>query len=261
MEGMDYWQKQTSDKPLFEDILWSRPETKHGAGKLLIVGGNLHGFSSVGEAYDVATKSGAGSVRAILPDSLHKVLGGMAGAEFAASTPSGSFGREALATVLASSQWADTVMISGELGRNSETSVLLESLVNKYSGPLVVSGDTIDNFYALPDLIADRPNTCVVLNLSQLQKLATALKFDRPFLLGMGMMLLVQTLHEFTAKHQLVIVAKELDNIVVSHQGRVSSTKLREDMEFWRTWAGAKASVFWMQNPSKPYESITSSLL
>ena len=44
---MDYWHKQTAENPLYEDVLWARPENKHGAGKLLVVGGNLHGFAAV----------------------------------------------------------------------------------------------------------------------------------------------------------------------------------------------------------------------
>ena len=42
----DYWHKQTSSKPLFPELIWSRPENRQLAGKLLIIGGNLHGFAT-----------------------------------------------------------------------------------------------------------------------------------------------------------------------------------------------------------------------
>jgi len=53
-----YWHKQTAEKPLFPDMLWSKPENKSHAGKLLIIGGNLHGFAAAAEAYNQATKAG-----------------------------------------------------------------------------------------------------------------------------------------------------------------------------------------------------------
>src|SRR5258708_2443063 len=97
--GMDrtYWHKQGSE-PLFPDLVWSRPETKQTAGKLLIIGGNVHGFSAVGNAYTEAIKAGIGTVRIILPDVLRKTVSKLLPeADFTASTPSGSFGQKALA--------------------------------------------------------------------------------------------------------------------------------------------------------------------
>src|SRR5882762_3047468 len=103
-----YWYKQTSEKPLYPDLLWSRPENKSQAGKLLIVGGNLHGFAAAGEAYTEAVKAGIGTARVLLPDSLQKTVGRVFEAgEYAPSTPSGSFSRKALAELLDMSGWSD----------------------------------------------------------------------------------------------------------------------------------------------------------
>lgn len=258
---MDYWIKQTPETPVYEDILWSRPEARSRAGKLLIIGGNLHGFAAVGDAYRSADKAGVGVARILLPDALRKTVGGMLeNTEFAPSTPqSGSFGRDALNEYLLQSQWSDMVLLAGDLGRNSETSILLENYVQKFSGPLTITKDTIDYFYNQPQLIADREQTIIVLSMAQLQKLGTAMKFQTPFLLGMGMLLLVQALHEFSLAHQAVIVTKELNQIVVAHQGRVSSTKLQQDTDIWRASFAARASVYALQHPSKPFEAITTS--
>lgn len=259
---MDYWQKQTNDKPLFEDILWSRPETKQGAGKLLVIGGNSFGFASTQQAYGSADKAGVGIARTLLPVSLQKTVGSLLeNTSFAPNTPSGSFAKDALNELLINSQWADGVIISGDLGRNSETSILLENYLTKYSGLLTLTKDAVDYFYNQPNLILDRENTLLVISLGQLQKLATAAKFQTPFILGMGLMLLVQALHEFTSRHPVTIITKELDNIVVAHGGKVSSTRLTTDKEIWRVDTAARASVFWLQNPNKPYESIASSFI
>jgi hypothetical protein len=130
-----FWQRQTADKPLFPDLLWSRPETKRTAGKLLIVGGNAHGFSAAAEAYGAAAKAGIGTARVLLPDSLQKTVGKVfAAGEYAPSTPSGSFSQQALAELLELAQWADGVLLAGDFGRNSETAILLESFAAKYQG-------------------------------------------------------------------------------------------------------------------------------
>lgn len=255
---MDYWQKQASSSPLFEDILWARPENRHGAGKLLLIGGNAMGFAAVGEAYASADTAGAGAIHALMPDTLRKTVGTIfPGTDFAPSTPSGSFARTSLAELLSHSAWADAVLLAGDLGRNSETSAVLETFVQKYPGLLIISKDAIDYFNLVPKVLLQREHTTLVLSMAQLQKLGTAAKFQTPFLLSMGMVLLVQALHHFTQEYPVTIVTKELDNIVVAHKGKVSSTKLVKDKEIWRVSTAARASVFWMQNPTRPFESVT----
>lgn len=259
---MDYWQKQEINKPLFEDILWSRPETKRGAGKLLIVGGNSFGFASVGQAYHEANKAGAGQIHSLLPISLKPTVGGLLeNTSFAASTPSGSFSTESLNELLINSGWADMVLLAGDFGKNSETSVLLEKYLHKFSGPIVVSKDAVNYLYTQPNNVIDRDNTILILNLSQLQRLGIASKFETPFLLSMGVMLLVQALHDFTRKHKVMIVTKELDNVIIAKDGIVSSTKLTNDKELWQVETSAKVSVFCMQNPNKPFEAATTALV
>src|SRR3954471_3597520 len=120
------WLRQTPDKPLFPDILWSRPENKRLAGKLLVIGGSSHGFAAPGGAYTAAQKAGIGSVRVLLPDSTEKALSKiLPEAEFAPSTISGSFSRQALGILLAQAEWADGVLLAGDFGKNSETAILL----------------------------------------------------------------------------------------------------------------------------------------
>src|SRR5512146_3316650 len=144
------WLKQT-DEPLFPDILWARPENKRHAGKLLIIGGHSQNFSAVSRAYAAAHKAGAGTIRVLLPLSLQKMLAkAFPEAEFADITGIGSFSRAALGLFLELSDWADAVLLAGEFGRNSETAVLLESYVNKYSGSLTLTGDSLDYFYTDP---------------------------------------------------------------------------------------------------------------
>lgn len=67
-----YWLTQSSDKPLFPDIAWSKPEQRSQAGHLGIIGGNKLGFAGVAEAYSVALETGVGKATVLLPDVLKK---------------------------------------------------------------------------------------------------------------------------------------------------------------------------------------------
>lgn len=257
----DYWVKQTPEKPLFPDLLWSRPENKAFAGKLLIIGGNLHGFAAAGEAYNEGLAAGIGTARVLLPDSLQKTVGRVLEAgEYAPSTRSGSFSRKALAEFLGMAAWADGVLLAGDFGRNSETAILLEQFAVKYKGRLTVAKDTADYFNNSTETLLARPKTLLVISFAQLQKLAASARFTTPFTFDMDLIRLAEALHNFTQALQATIIVKHLDNILVAYQGRVSSTKLIKNLDIWRVKTAAHASVWWLQNPSKTFEACTTSI-
>jgi hypothetical protein len=257
-----FWHKQTIDTPLYPDMLWSRPENRAYAGKLLIVGGNAYGFAAAGEAYAASQKAGIGTARVLLPDALRKTVGRVFEAgEFAPSTPSGSFSQRALGELLPMAHWADATLLAGDLGRNSETAILLESFAAKHGGQLTLTKDAADYFTAAPQTILGRPETLFVISLAQLQKLAVQAKFTTAFTFGMDILRFVDALHVFTELHPLTIVVKHLDNIFVAHGGQVSSTKLKQDMEIWRVTTAAHAATWWVQNPAKTFAAISTSLV
>src|SRR5665213_467989 len=157
--AVTYWHKQALDKPLFGELLWSQPENKNQAGKLLIIGGNAHGFRAPAEAYQESLNAGAGTVRVLLPSSLQKTVSKLfVEANFASSTPSGSFSRASLAEALDIAEWSDSVLLIGDTGHNSETAIMLESFINKYRGPLTLFGDCIDNLKQSMQLLLKRPD-------------------------------------------------------------------------------------------------------
>ncbi len=256
-----YWHKQSADEPLYPDILWSRPESKNGAGKLAIIGGNAFAFGAPGLAYSIALESGAGVCNVLLPQAIKKTVKLMLpDAQYAPSNPSGSFSKQALDEFLQISSWSDSVILSGDLGRNSETAVLLEKYVQVYPGQLTLTQDTADYFKAFPKLILKRANSLLVVSLAQLQKICVHAPLMIAITYGMTLVQFVESLHEITELFPLVtIVSKHHDTIVVARNGEIVSYK-NED-EIWRVKTAAKASVFWMQNPNKPLESITSSLI
>jgi NAD(P)H-hydrate repair Nnr-like enzyme with NAD(P)H-hydrate dehydratase domain len=251
-----YWLKQTRDKPLFEDLLWSRPENKRHGGKLLIVGGNLHGFAAPGSAYGVAGKAGIGTARVLLPDKLQKTVGKLIPeAEFAPSTLSGSFSKMALAQLLEAAEWADGVLLAGDFGRNSETTILLDSFISKYQGLLNLAGDSIDYLINSGDDPFRRYNFVITADIGSLQKLA------RPTVIkhGFDLLMMVNVLGELTATIDAQIITKHADNFIVASGGQVSTTPAPKESR-WQTELPAYTSVWWLQQPQKGFEAITSAV-
>jgi len=257
-----FWHKQTSAQPLFPDLEWSRPESKALAGKLLIIGGNAFGFQAPAEAYMEAGKAGVGTAHVILPQRVQSLVGKVLPAvEYAMSNPSGGFSQMALGELLAQAQWADGVLLAGDFGRNSETAILLEKFLAKYEGQVTLTKDAVDYFTAAPAPLLGHQNTTLVLSFAQLQKLASAAHFPSAFTFDMDLLRLVDNLHEFSRDHSVHIVTKHLDSILVAVNGEVSTTKLENDLEVWRLKTAAHTSVWWLQNPMKPFESLTAALL
>jgi hypothetical protein len=255
----DFWQKQTS-QPLFPDLQWSRPENKQHAGKLLIIGGNLYGFAAPASAYQEAIKAGVGTAKVLLPNALQKTVGRiLEHGEYAPSTPSGSFNQQAIATWLEWSHWSDAILLAGDLGRNSETAITIENFVTKTSQAMTITKDAIDYFYTQPQTILDRPETTLVLSLAQLQKLSRKAPLETVLSFSFGLAQYTQWLHEFTQAHNCNIVSYHHENIIVAVGGRVVTTQVG-DQQSWRLRVASRAAVWWLQNPSKPLEALTTAV-
>lgn len=250
------WLRQAPDKPLFPDVLWNRPENKRYAGKLLIIGGHSQSFSAASRAFSAAVKAGAGSVRILLPDALQKTIGkAFAEAEFAASTPIGSFSRQALEHFLDLAAWADGVLLAGDFGKNSETAILLESFINKYAGQLGITGDSLDYFLQKPSQILSRENTLVIGELGQIQKLAQSKVAIRQ---TEDLAQILNKLSIFTSDINASIVTEQGGQIIVADQGRISTTKMVE--QGIRPELAAYASVWQMQQAGKTFEAVTTAV-
>jgi hypothetical protein len=255
------WLRQTADKPLFPNLLWSRPQNRQTAGKLLIIGGNLHGFAAPAAAFASAVQAGIGTARVVLPSALQKSLGkDFKEAQFAPNTPSGSFSREALSLMLETAKWADGVLLAGDFGRNSETSVLLESFVQKYEGKLTVAADGLDYFTGSSSSLLERGNTSLVINLGRLQKLAKNNRPSTPILHNMGLHELVTVLADWTNSTPISFITKHADNFLVAVGGQVSTTPHKTD-EDWQIKLAAYVSVWSLQQPQQVFEALTSAVL
>jgi ADP-dependent NAD(P)H-hydrate dehydratase / NAD(P)H-hydrate epimerase len=250
------WLRQTTEQPLFPDMLWDRPVNKRHAGKLMIAGGHAQSFSAASRAFTAAAKAGAGATRILLPDSLQKTVGkAFPEAEFAASTPIGSFSRKALELFLDLAGWSDSVLLAGDLGKNSETAILLEKFVEKYNGLLGLAGDSLDYFTAKSEPLLNRPGTLIIGDLSQVQKIVqprVALKQQA------DLAQIVDKLSNLSGEVPAELVVFHDNQIIVAVSGRVSSTKTDKDINAQEL--AAYASVWRLQQPEKPFEALTAAV-
>lgn len=255
-----YWIKQEPGKPAFPELEWSRPENKSLAGKLAIIGGNSHAFSAPAQAYVEAGKAGIGMVRVLMPQSLKKTTGHLFDAlEFAPNNPSGSFSQASLASWLDLTQWADGVLIAGNLGKNSETEIVFESFLKKYKGQLTLTGDAVGYALTIPNEILNRPGTTLVLDLADTQKLSIRSGATIPITQGGDLLRLVDALHNLTSLNAVRIVTKYEDTMFVAVNGSVCTTRGNKN-HAWQLPTAAHAAVWQLQNPTKPFEALTSSI-
>ena len=262
MNDYPYWRRQTTEKPLFPDVEWSKPEQKSQSGKLGIIGGNRLGFAGVAEAYGVALQAGTGHIRVLLPDVLRKTIPkAITDAIFAPTNPSGSLSKEAIAEMRALGEWASSILLIGDAGRSGETAVVYEQFIQTYSGQLVLTRDAIDLVKNGSDMLVERPNTVLVTSFAQLQKLFQSVYYPKVLTFSMQLTNFVEAVHKFTITYPVTIVVLHQDHLVVASGGEVTSQVWDNPMLIWRGSVAAKAAAYWLWTPSKPLEAITSSIV
>lgn len=253
------WSKQSLDKPLFPDLIWSRPENKRHAGKLLIIGGNLHGFAAPVAAYNASLAAGIGTSRVILPDVLQKALGtSFEQAVFAPSTINGALARKSLDLLLEEAEWADGVLLAGDFGRNSETAILLASFLERFEGQVTLAGDSLDYFLSTNSPLLNRPQTLSVINMGKLQKLAKGNGAASAITHSMSIHELVSFLNQWLTSGK-GIITKHQEHFIAAADGKASTTAAKKD-EKWQIELAAYASVWWLQQPKSTFNALTTSV-
>lgn len=257
----DYWHRQETDKPLYADILWSRPENKRLAKKLVSIGGNSHAFMNVAASYELVLEAGIGSCRVVLPDKLEKVIGkSIENVVYLPSDASGGISKDAVNAMHGYAEWGNGVFFSGDLGHSSETAVFTERFVRDTNSNLILSGDSLDAFYENPDILFDKEGTLFVADIKQLQKMAPKLGISTPVTHAMSLLQLVEVLHEVTADRESMIITHNDGITAVAMYGEVSTTQVLTD-DHWQIQTASKAAVFFLQHPEKPFQAVTTSLI
>lgn len=247
------WQQQ-KDKPLFPDLLWSKPENKRSAGKLLLIGGQSGQFNYVAKAYESALKAGAGHIRVLMPDSLQKVTEHLPDIEYAPSNSSGSFSKKSLGMFYEVSEWADHVMLVGDFGENSQTVTILDGYLLRCPQLTTISNAALASI-ALPiSQLAKRPIT-LALDEPLLAKLPLQFEISKAITSSMNIMEFADILQQMSQKSKANYIVLRQGKIWVATGGGVTSTDIRgaadlqELSAFCATWI--------MQQPAKPLQALT----
>jgi len=240
------FERQT-DQPLFPNVLYNRPVTRHAAGRLLVPGGFPGEFSLPTTIYQLSLAAGVGECNVVLPETLAKLLGGAPGTSFAATNPSGSLGSEALGRILELAEDADAVAIGASLSGNSNTAILIEKLARHLPGAIVYFGDALTALQHNLRLITDNPRALVIATMPEIFKLCGALQIPiqiRPHAGLINKLEIVQDLANASACSYAVygteiIVAAGAPLIVTPTDYRLSLTPAL----FY-----AVLATFWLQN-------------
>lgn len=244
-----------TDEPLFPKTLYNRPITRMGAGRLLIVGGHSGEFSLPTAIHQFAVAAGIGEAAAILPDNLAKLLGGAPGTAFAASTASGSLGREALGRILELSEEADAVALGASLSNNSDTAMLAERLVQEIERPFVIFDDALVALRQNITTVTDNPRALVILTMAEVFKLAGALGIAISIRPGAGLINKLEIIRDVAAASACTYVVYGTE-IVVAAGTELVVTPINYRLSLTPALFYGTLSTFWLQNFQNPIAGL-----
>lgn len=250
------WMRQQPGQPLFPDLIWSRPQNKNGAGKLLIIGGQAGNFMNVSSAYSFAKEAGAGTIRLLLPDSLRKIASNIEGAEFASTNSSGSFAKTALANFFDLSEWADRVLLAGDLGKNTETTIILDGFLLRGMKPVLISQPALESIGVDMNQLVNMPITLVI-ERKVFQKIAIATGSHTAVTSSTTYAQRAEIIQNISARTKASYLIIDEEHTWSAADGRTVSTQTKP---LNINALSAFASVWLMQNSSKPLEALTTAV-
>lgn len=229
-----------------------------------MIGGQANAVGDLANAFQIAEKTGIGSVKVLLPESLKSTLGKVIpGVDYAPATPSGTFSKSALASWLDLADWADGVLLPGNLGHNSETAIVLDSFLSKFSGLVTLCKDALQSTLVNDQSLLARKNTILAVTLSELQKLIVNQKIGIVLRSQDQLAQTVDKLHSLSEGIEAALMLNAHGQYVVAYGGQVSSTKAKAAIppELGIVNTATSAVVWAIQQPAKLFETLTTSLV
>jgi hypothetical protein len=258
----DYWQKQSLNQPLFPNLLWSRPENKLNSGRLLIIGGSASGINETSQAYIEASRAGIGLAQVILPDKVKPLVGNaFEQTFFATSNKSGGFAKTAIVTFAELSENSEGILITGQLGHNSETNILIDTFISEANQPVTITSDSVEQIVLANPVMLNISNLVIVCTLNQLQKLATKTRSTQAITSTMPLNKLAQFIHDFTKIHKCSLLTRQSDYFISSYDGEVVTTSIENDSASWQISLAAHAIVLLIQNKTNRLGAISCAAL
>jgi NAD(P)H-hydrate repair Nnr-like enzyme with NAD(P)H-hydrate dehydratase domain len=233
--------------PLYPKTLYNRPVSRHGAGRLLVVGGHASDFSMPTTIYQFAMAAGIGDCRVVLPDGLAKLLAGAPGTYFVPQTASGSLGPGALGRILELAEESDAMALGASLSNNSETTILVEKIVSNTESPLIIFDEALPLLKHLMPTLTKKPTTLLILTMAEVFKVCGSLGIPIRSTGDTGLIVklrIVQSLlDEISCQLAVIgpdIITSSADGLIVTpiNPGLLQNSSLMYSV----------LSVFWLQN-------------
>ncbi|MDO4870756.1 MAG: hypothetical protein Q3996_01540 [Candidatus Saccharibacteria bacterium] len=253
---MDYWRKQDPKQPIFESILWSKPDQINQTGQIGLVGGTKSTFLAVSQAWQAITNLKV-QTSSVLPAELKPILKNLPNTVFADTNPSGGLSQKALPELLSLQNTTDGLLLVGDAGKNSETSLLYENFIRQVSNdkPIIITRDAIELVSNAATHIVNQDNIVLIMSFSQTQKLFRSVFYPTMLLFSMPIVKIIEALHKFTITYRLTIVLFHQNQLFIAHEGQVISTEFTKMTDIWQGILQAKIACWCVWNPQKLLEA------
>jgi NAD(P)H-hydrate repair Nnr-like enzyme with NAD(P)H-hydrate dehydratase domain len=253
--------KQQPGKTLYPNIEWSKPENSNLMGNLLIVGGSAHSISAPSSAYQFAKEFGLSNIKVIVPEAAKKIIPvTLPFLEFAPANPSGSFNKEATNIIKAYANTSDCSLYCGNFGKNSETAILIEDVIQHTNRIAALCGDAIDFFIYEPNKILERPKTIVVASFAQLQKMAKNTPFTEAFLFSDSPQQIVQKLKNFMEDYNCILITEAQGIVILADNRNIITTNFNKTPSNWQIRSACLAGYWSMFNADNVFEACATAI-
>lgn len=236
------------EKPLYPKILWNRPVSRRGAGRLLIPGGHTGEFSFPTSLFQAAMASGIGECTVVLPDALLKLLGGASGVSFVPSSTSGSLGQEATGLLLHMAEEYDAMLLGASLSNHSQTTILLETLIRESSIPLILIDDSISLLSHQAELLVGNENHLLIVTMPQIFKLAGRLGVPIRIKRDGGLINKLEIVRDISHVSKCSFVVWGSEIIIATPDRELIVTPMNHRISQLPAVLYAALSAFWIQN-------------
>lgn len=259
--NLEFWQKQKADAPLFANLAWNIPEQK--TGQVLVAGGNAQSFATVMRTAEyLANNFPLNHVEILLPEALRSKIPTIANINFTAATSTGTFAKSPLLNDYFAK--SSMTLLAGDLSRNAETAIALTDAIKTVTGPLLITRDAVDLLAPAGEQLLMLPKLFLIASMAQLQKVFRAVYYPRMIMLSQPLVPTSETLHKFTLTYATTILTFHQDNIIVAHNGQVSTTPIAETdyspLSLWSGQLAAKVAALNLFNPEHPFEATTAAV-
>jgi NAD(P)H-hydrate repair Nnr-like enzyme with NAD(P)H-hydrate dehydratase domain len=237
------------DTPLYPKILYNRPVTRTGAGRLLVVGGYPGEFSLPTTIHQLSMAAGIGECSVVLPETLAKLLGGAPGTFYAPANPSGSLSPEGLGRILELSEDADAVALGASLSNNSTTAILIEKLVAELERPYAIFEDGLRAMHHNLRAVTDNPDALVIVTMAEVFKLCGLLQIPIRIREGAGLINKLEIIADLAAASRCSYAVYGTE-IIVAAGGPLVVTPINYRLSLVPAIFYAVLPTFWLQSPT-----------